>query len=424
MPVFSRRALIVIAAALAVNGSTCPAWAADATVKDFEVREQKDERGGAPLPYRLFKPANYDPARKYPVVLFLHGAGERGSDNAAQVRHILPLAKEAIQKDNPCFIVAPQCPMDRKAFQVWGSGKSHDPTYNDYEGSASTWKKYTIELGKGAVGAKTRLLLVNQPERRPAGDASGGAPVSSSFRNVRVYEGGEADKSNPPVTIDFAKSKSVAKSGNGKLEVSEDGRGVTLTHGLVIKFPFEYTVTPKSVLEVEFMSASKGSAHAIGLDTDDQVDYRWTQVDWGARTHTMPKEPSTPMRLALAALDQVRKEFSTDEKRVYITGLSMGGYGTWDAIARRPDFFAAAVPICGGADEKTAEAIKGVPIWVFHGGADKVVPTERSRNMVEALKKAGGEVKYTEYPGVGHDSWSKTYADPEVWRWMFGQVRK
>ncbi|MEZ0267373.1 MAG: hypothetical protein ACAI43_21780, partial [Phycisphaerae bacterium] len=314
MPAFSRRALLALTAALAVNVPTCPTRAADATIKDFEIRQQADDRGGAPLPYRLFKPANYDPARKYPVVLFLHGAGERGSDNAVQVKHILPLAKEAIQKDNPCFIIAPQCPMDRKAFQLWGSAKSHDQSYNDYEGSASTWKKYSIELGKLATGPKTRLLLINQPEKRPAGDATGGAPVSSSFRNVRVDLGGEHSAGPVPVTIDFAKVKSVAKAGNGKAEASEDGRGVTLTGGLIIKYPLEYTVTAKSVLEFEFMSASKGSAHAIALDTDDQVDYRWTQVDWGAKTHTMPREPSTPMRLALAALDGVRKEFSIDEK--------------------------------------------------------------------------------------------------------------
>jgi predicted peptidase len=102
----------------------------------------------------------------------------------------------------------------------------------------------------------------------------------------------------------------------------------------------------------------------------------------------------------------------------------MGGYGTWHALALRPGFFAAAVPVCGGADLKSAEKIKDVPIWVFHGDKDNAVPVARSREMVEALKKAGGSPKYTEYPGVGHNSWDKAYADPEMFAWLFAQKRK
>src|SRR5262249_52824913 len=113
-----------------------------------------------------------------------------------------------------------------------------------------------------------------------------------------------------------------------------------------------------------------------------------------------------------------------DQKRIYVTGLSMGGYGTWDVIGRRPDLFAAAVPVCGGGDETQAATIARVPIWAFHGARDGVVKPARSWNMVAALKKAGGHPGYTEYPDVGHDSWVPTYRDPVLFQWLFAQKRK
>jgi predicted peptidase len=101
----------------------------------------------------------------------------------------------------------------------------------------------------------------------------------------------------------------------------------------------------------------------------------------------------------------------------------MGGYGTWDLAARRPELFAAAVPICGGGDVKMADKLAKVPIWVFHGDKDGAVPVERSREMIAAIEKAGGKPKYTEYKGVGHDSWTATYRDPKVIAWLFEQKR-
>jgi predicted peptidase len=143
---------------------------------------------------------------------------------------------------------------------------------------------------------------------------------------------------------------------------------------------------------------------------------------------------------ALAALDQSVKEFRTDPERVYLTGLSMGGYGSWAWLQKYPGKFAAAAVICGGivrprrpgvpedasADPNAdayAEAAKKIgniqPIWIFHGGADPVVPVGESRKMLDALKTLGSHVKYTEYEGVGHNSWDKAYAEPELPTWMF-----
>jgi predicted peptidase len=219
---------------------------------------------GETLPYQLMLPENYDPKQSYPLVIFLHGAGERGTDNVKQSVHGVPqFASEENRKKYPCFLIAPQCPEEKK----------------------------------------------------------------------------------------------------------------------------------------------------------------WVEVDWAADKHDTPKEPSAPARLTLELIDSLVKNYSIDKQRIYLTGLSMGGYGTWDLLARRPDFFAAGVVVCGGADEATAEKLKSLPLWVFHGAKDGVVKPIRSQRMVEALKKVGSKVRYTEYPTVGHDSWNPAYQDPEMMKWLFEQKR-
>src|SRR5947209_5794838 len=184
------------------------------------------ELDGHKLPYRLLKPAMIEDGKKYPLVIFLHGAGERGTDNEKQLVHGVPQFV-ANREKYPCFLVAPQCP---------------------------------------------------------------------------------------------------------------DGK-------------------------------------------------KWVEVDWSADSHTQPKEPGEVGKLAIGLIEQSIKDRPVDPKRVYLTGLSMGGYGTWDILARRPELFAAAAPVCGGADEATAAKIKDIPIWVFHGAKDTAVKPARSRNMVAALEK-------------------------------------
>jgi predicted peptidase len=215
------------------------------------------------LPYRLLAPPKVATGKKYPLVIFLHGAGERGTDNEKQLVHGVP--QFVANRDKyPCFLIAPQCPEGKK----------------------------------------------------------------------------------------------------------------------------------------------------------------WVEVDWSAESHTLPKDPGEVGRLTLALIEKSIKELPVDLRRVYITGLSMGGYGTWDLVARRPDLFAAATPVCGGADEATAARIKDIPIWAFHGAKDTAVKPARSRNMIAALEKAGGKPKYTEYPDVGHNSWDPAYKDPELFKWLFAQKKK
>lgn len=123
-------------------------------------------------------------------------------------------------------------------------------------------------------------------------------------------------------------------------------------------------------------------------------------------------------------LDQIERDLKVDKTRVYLTGLSMGGFGSWRFAAANPERFAAVVPICGGGEpDKMAKTLAKVPIWAFHGAKDSVVPLARSQDMVDAVKEAGGDIKFTVYPEVNHDSWTQTYDNPEVYKWLLEHRR-
>jgi predicted peptidase len=148
-----------------------------------------------------------------------------------------------------------------------------------------------------------------------------------------------------------------------------------------------------------------------------------------------PKEQSWSDDVLLALLDDVEKKYPVDTKRVYLTGLSMGGFGVWNLALSHPERFAAAAPICGGGetilltlakdfDKDKIAPLQSLPVWAFHGGKDPVVSHEESERMVEALKKFGvKEVKLTIYPDALHDSWTQTYANPELFTWFLQHSR-
>lgn len=214
------------------------------------------------LPYRLLSPPKIEPNQKYPLVLFLHGAGERGADNTNQLVHVVKeLARPDLQKRHPCFVLAPQCPAEQ----------------------------------------------------------------------------------------------------------------------------------------------------------------RWVEVDWGLDAHTMPTEPSVPLSATSELLAHLEGSLPIDTDRIYICGLSMGGFGTWDALQRHPKRFAAAIPMCGGGDPAEVSKLTEIPIWVFHGDADAAVKVQRSRAMVAAIQNLNGKVIYTEYPGIGHNNWTMTAQNRLVWDWLFAQ---
>ncbi|MDZ4401418.1 prolyl oligopeptidase family serine peptidase [Prosthecobacter sp.] len=151
----------------------------------------------------------------------------------------------------------------------------------------------------------------------------------------------------------------------------------------------------------------------------DGKSTRW--VEGGFRIKD--KEVRAVMPELMEMLDAVMDEFKADPARIYLTGQSLGGVGSWGLIANHPGKFAAAVPVCGFWDPAEAAKMNGVAIWAFHGADDPTVPVSGSRDMIAALKKAAvtPEPKYTEFPGVGHGSWVQTYETAELWEWLFAQ---
>ena len=248
---------------LIVMGAATEAFSADMSER-FLPRMYTSKKYSS-LPYRLLVPKNYDRSRQYPLILFLHGSDERGSDNKRQLYvglHIF--ADEPKMAQYPCFIIAPQCPLEMK----------------------------------------------------------------------------------------------------------------------------------------------------------------WVEVNWKAETHLMPRHPSPAMAMSLELVEELQKEYSIDRNRLYVVGYSMGGYGTWEAIQRMPNLFAAAVPVCGGGDETQAPRIATVPIWAFHGALDQIVMVARSRNMINAIVKACGTPRYTEYPTINHFSWGYVFGDREMFKWLFDQKKQ
>ncbi len=117
-------------------------------------------------------------------------------------------------------------------------------------------------------------------------------------------------------------------------------------------------------------------------------------------------------------LDDIVARYDVDTDKIYLTGLSMGGYGTWALASAYPDRFAAIAPVCGGGSRYMARKLKDIPVWAFHGAKDKVVPLKESEEMVSAIKKLGGNARLTVYPDAGHDSWTETYNNQELYDWF------
>lgn len=155
----------------------------------------------------------------------------------------------------------------------------------------------------------------------------------------------------------------------------------------------------------------------------DKQPIVWTGQRERMHLLKLTPEVAIPLRTALELLNTIEDNYPIDPDRIYITGISMGGFAAWEALIRHPQRFAAAIPVCGGGDVSHADRIKNVPVWAFHGADDPVVPVECSRSMIKMIKNAGGQPLYTEYPGVGHNSWDRAYAEPELLSWLFSEKR-
>ena len=161
---------------------------------------------------------------------------------------------------------------------------------------------------------------------------------------------------------------------------------------------------------------------AIVLAPQCPTDSQWVLAPW-TDNYTISETPESPALECLCmVIDELRDFYNVDDDRLYVTGLSMGGFGTWDLLSRHGARFAAGIPICGGGDPSYAGLLKRIPIRTFHGSEDEAVPVKCTRQMFAAIKKAGGElIDYTEFDGMGHNVWDTVYTDREVIDWLFEQ---
>jgi len=163
----------------------------------------------------------------------------------------------------------------------------------------------------------------------------------------------------------------------------------------------------------------------IVLAPECPSDQVWAPLHRGGAMGDLMEEPYQALGMIPVLIQKKIKEFKADDDRVYVTGLSMGGYGCWDLLARYgTDIFAAGIPCCGGSDPARAEKMKDLPVFIFHGSDDVTVPPQLARWMYISMKKAGNKNVYLrEYFGVGHNCWDKAYSNKATWDWLFSQRR-
>jgi len=161
--------------------------------------------------------------------------------------------------------------------------------------------------------------------------------------------------------------------------------------------------------------------HGIPRIVESQPDFPFVAVSPQCPDGTMWWHHNLTLK---GLLDEVMANYAVDPHRVYLTGLSMGGYGTWSLAMEFPELFAAIAPICGGGMPEWVVMLKDVPVWAFHGAEDPLVPLEQGQRMVDALRACSGDVRFTVYPGVEHDSWTQTYENPELYKWFHQHTRR
>jgi predicted peptidase len=174
-----------------------------------------------------------------------------------------------------------------------------------------------------------------------------------------------------------------------------------------------------------FLSAENRARHpAFVLAPQCPPDDKWTGINWQQIPHApQTPEPTYPTRLLLALIEKLAADLPIDRDRIYLAGVSMGGSGAWDLVTRRPDLFGGALILCGGADAAVGHRAARVPVWCFQGAKDDVVVPSLSRDMIAALKHAGGAPRYTEFPDAGHSIVDFVFRDPAPVAWLFAQRR-
>jgi predicted peptidase len=215
------------------------------------------------------------------------------------------------------------------------------------------------------------------------------------------------------------------KATAGKQQAQKLQRIVKVTLDYLLYLPADYAQKPSWPLMLFLHGAGErgGDLELVKMHGPPKLIAAGKQFPFIVVSPQCPKNRRwEPFELS-SLLDEITEKYKVDKDRIYVTGLSMGGFGTWALAGHSPDRFAALAPICGGGEPQFARWIAHIPAWVFHGAKDPVVPLSRSESMVEALKKRGGNVKLTVYPEVGHDSWKQAYDDPELYTWLLQQTR-
>jgi len=181
----------------------------------------------------------------------------------------------------------------------------------------------------------------------------------------------------------------------------------------LLTFPPNYDPARRELWPlIVFLHGTGGGEGELATFAKDRKDFPFIIL-----APRSPRESWVPAAVK-AALDEVLSSHPVDRNRIYLTGLSMGGFGTWETAKEYPDIFAAIAPVCGGGDPLWAEKLKHIPTWIFHGAKDETVPLTLSETMAEALRQVGGQVTITVYPDTGHDSWTATYSNPELYKWF------
>ncbi len=179
------------------------------------------------------------------------------------------------------------------------------------------------------------------------------------------------------------------------------------------------TLPLRAALDV-FTKCNPETKEAVFIVPQCPRDETWVNYPWDHGSYSIKEIDETwELKGVVKLLKFNVRKLKADADRIYVMGLSMGGFATWDLIARHGELFAAAMPICGSGDPSMAEKIKDIPIHAFHGEVDDTVPARGSREMVEALKAVGGNIEYTEFPGIGHWSWDLACSYPDIGKWMF-----
>ena len=170
-----------------------------------------------------------------------------------------------------------------------------------------------------------------------------------------------------------------------------------------------------------FGSGSYEKYPAIIVAPQCPEDKRWVETDWGRGSYDMAETgESDLLRAVFELMEHLCRTLPADTDRVYVTGISMGGFGTWDIAVRHPEMFAAALPVCGGADPREVHRMCGIPTLTFHGSDDDIVPAGGTEAAATALEEAGGRVRFVEYPpGLGHGCWDAAYGDTDTFSWLF-----